>query len=327
MPPPCFQRPWRSISWVGAPFWAMRRAIPTRPLWPLKNSQSANPAALAIAFTRRAIWDSDSPNTFSSLATPAGRMASSAFMAAGVMATTAPWASTSVLERMTVMRPLPSSQPLHVAPGKRRRLGAAQPAIRQHGDQGHVKHSPFGGLLRRFEAVAAGPGFRSGEPDHGEHVGGEGAGLALGFRQPTPPSFQRGAYPTILAGRFVARPLMGLGDGGGGEPHGGDAGAGAGAGSQVAGDGEGLRRQGREAYVATPVGEQPPLGAVDAAGVVGEDGLQGVGHALVGGAQLRRCGRGTICGLLTTVVIGESPEAGLWVISAAETVVCLPSAG
>ena len=31
-------------------------------------------------------------------------------MAAGVMATTAPAASTSVLERMTVMRPLPSSQ-------------------------------------------------------------------------------------------------------------------------------------------------------------------------------------------------------------------------
>ena len=84
---------------------------------------------------------------------------------------------------------------------------------------------------------------------------------------------------------------MGLGDGGGGEPHGGDAGAGAGAGSQVAGDGEGLRRQGREAYVATPVGEQPPLGAVDALGVVGEDGLQCRGHALVGGAQFRE-GRG-----------------------------------
>ena len=39
MPPPCFQRPWRSISWVGAPFWAMRLAMPTRPLCPLKNSQ------------------------------------------------------------------------------------------------------------------------------------------------------------------------------------------------------------------------------------------------------------------------------------------------
>ena len=41
---------------------------------------------------------------------PIGQMASRACMAAGVMATTAPWASTSVLERMTVMRPLPSSQ-------------------------------------------------------------------------------------------------------------------------------------------------------------------------------------------------------------------------
>ena len=99
-----------AISWVGAPFWAMRRAMPTRPLWPLKNSQSANPAALAMAFTRRAICDSDSPNTFTSPPAPAGRMAFKACMAAGVMATTAPWASASVFERMTVMRPLPSSQ-------------------------------------------------------------------------------------------------------------------------------------------------------------------------------------------------------------------------
>ena len=64
MPPPCFQRPWRSISRVGAPFWAIRRAMPTRPLWPLKNSQSEGPAALAITFTRREICDFDSPNTF-----------------------------------------------------------------------------------------------------------------------------------------------------------------------------------------------------------------------------------------------------------------------
>ena len=45
----------RSISWVGAPFWAMRRAMPTRPLCPLKNSQSARPATMAIEFTRRVI--------------------------------------------------------------------------------------------------------------------------------------------------------------------------------------------------------------------------------------------------------------------------------
>ena len=86
---------------------AGRRAMPTRPLWPLKNSQSARPAALAITFTRRAICDSDSPNTFTLPPTSAGRMASSARMAAGVMATTALWASASVLERIAVMRPLP----------------------------------------------------------------------------------------------------------------------------------------------------------------------------------------------------------------------------
>ena len=73
--------------------------MPTRPLWPMKNSQSARPAALAIAFTRRAICDSDHPNTFSLPSTPAGRMAFRASMAAGVMATTVPWASASVLER------------------------------------------------------------------------------------------------------------------------------------------------------------------------------------------------------------------------------------
>ncbi len=64
MPPPCFQRPWRSISWVEAPFWTMRRAMPTCPLWPLKNSQFSSPTAWAMAFTRRAIWDSDSRRLF-----------------------------------------------------------------------------------------------------------------------------------------------------------------------------------------------------------------------------------------------------------------------
>ena len=62
MPPPCFQRPWRSISWVGAQFWTMCRAMPTRPLWPLKNSQSASADALAIPFTRLAICDADRLN-------------------------------------------------------------------------------------------------------------------------------------------------------------------------------------------------------------------------------------------------------------------------
>ena len=86
---------------------------------------NARPAALAIAFTRRAIWDSESPNTFASPPTPTGRMASRAFMATGVMATTAPWASASVLERMTVMRPLPSSQRCTSPQVRVRSFGAA----------------------------------------------------------------------------------------------------------------------------------------------------------------------------------------------------------
>ena len=43
-------------------------------------------------------------------------------------------------------------------------------------------------------------------------------------------------------------------------------------------------------HLVTPAGEDAPLGAVDAAGVVGEDSLQCVGHALVGGPQGRRSG-------------------------------------
>ena len=84
----------------------------------------------------------------------------------------------------------------------------------------------------------------------------------------------------------MSGPLMGLGDG-----RRGDAGAVTGAGGQVAGDGEGFRRQGREVHIATPVGEQFPLCAIDAPGVDGEDRLQGGGDALVGGAQGRQ-GRG-----------------------------------
>ena len=50
---------------------------------------------------------------------------------------------------------------------------------------------------------------------------------------------------------------------------------------QVAGHGEGLRRQGAQSYLVAPASEQPPLGGVDAPGVVGENSFQGVGHALV----------------------------------------------
>ena len=209
MPPPCFQRPWRSISWVGAPFWAMRLAMPTRPLWPLKNSQSVNPAALAITFTRRAICDSDNPNTFTSPPTPTGRRASKAPLAAGVMATTAPWASASVLERITVTRPLPSSQ--------RRRLGPAESGVGQRGHQGHVESPPLLGLLRGFEAAAAPAGLDGGEADGGKGVGDEGAGLALGFRESAAAvSFQRGAHARVPAGGFLLRPLVCLGNSAGG---------------------------------------------------------------------------------------------------------------
>ena len=81
---------------------------------------------------------------------------------------------------------------------------------------------------------------------------------------------------------------MGLGDGATRQAHGGDAGAGAGAGGHVASHSEGLGGKRRETDLVAPAGEKPPLGVVDAAGVVGEDGLQGIGHALVGGAQGRQ---------------------------------------
>ena len=149
----------------------MRRTMPTRPLWPMKNSQSARLAALAIAFTRRAICDSDHPNTFSLPSTPAGRMAFRASMAAGVMATTVPWASASVLERTTVTPPLASSQRC-TSPQVSRRLRAAQAGVGQRHHQGHVKLPPLSRLIRRLCAAAAPSGLD----------GGEGAGLPLGPR-------------------------------------------------------------------------------------------------------------------------------------------------
>ena len=41
----------------------------------------------------------------------------------------------------------------------------------------------------------------------------------------------------------------------------------------------------RHSHLVAPFVEQPPLCGVDALGVVGEDGLQGGGDALVGGPQ------------------------------------------
>ena len=173
----------------------MRLAMPTRPLCPLKNSQSANPAALATTFTRRAICNSDNPNTFCLPSTPAGRMAESACMAAGVMPTTAPRASASVLgadhgEAAAAVVPAP-----HVAPSQRGRLGAPQPRVGQDGHQGDVELGPFGGLFRCLNAAAALAGLDGGEADDGEHVGGEGAGLSLGLARRLPHSFREARTP------------------------------------------------------------------------------------------------------------------------------------
>ena len=109
-----------------------------------------------------------------------------------------------------------------------------------------------------------------------------------GFESRRPPSFQRGAHARVPAGRFQLRPLTRFRDGRRGQPDGGDGCAGVRPGGQVARHGEGLRWQGSEARLAAPVVEQTPLSPVDPVGVVGENGLQGVGHALVCGAQGRQ---------------------------------------
>ena len=101
-----------------------------RPLWPLKNSQSASPAALAITFTSRSICDSDSPNTFCPPPTPIGRMASKARMAAGGDGHHGTLGLRVGLgadhgDAAAAVVPV-----LQVAPGQRRRLGAPQPPVR-----------------------------------------------------------------------------------------------------------------------------------------------------------------------------------------------------
>ena len=112
-----------------------------------------------------------------------------------------------------------------------------------------------------------------------------------GLARPPAPTLQRLAHAPVPAGRIVAGPFVYLGDGATRQAQGGNTGAGAGADGQVAGHGEGFRRHGTQVHVAAPAFKEPPLGAVDPAGVVGEDGLQGVGHAPVGGPQGRRGGR------------------------------------
>ena len=183
----------------------------------------------------------------------------------------------SVLERVTVMRPLPSSQRwtsphVNTAAAERQSSAPDNTATRATSNL-----SLFLGLLGCFVAAAAATGLVGGEPDHSKDVGGEGAGLPLGR-----------VYARVSSGLFLIRPLMGLADGWHGEAQRGDAGAGASAGGQVPGQGERFRKEGLELHLVAPIGEQPPLSAVAPAGVIGENRLQRGGHALVGGPQHRR---------------------------------------
>ena len=100
---------------------------------------------------------------------------------------------------------------LHVAPGERLSLGAAQSGVGQRRHQGQVEPGPLGGLLRRFEASTAKAGLDG---------GGECADLSLGPGQPatstlqpfnasrTPRSRQGDSWPAnswALAMALVAR--------------------------------------------------------------------------------------------------------------------------
>ena len=119
------------------------------------------------------------------------------------------------------MRPTAVVPALHVAPGQHRRLGATQSGVGQDGDESQVETGALSGLLGRFNTAPAKAGLDGGEADHGQHIGGEGAGLALGLREAPSPSFQGGAHARVPAGGLQLRPLVGLGDGGGGQTHGG----------------------------------------------------------------------------------------------------------
>ena len=172
-------------------------------------------------------------------------------------------------------------------------VGTPQSPVGQHGHQDQVEAGTLGGLLGSFEAAAAGAGLDGGEPDDSQHIGSEGAGLPLGSGQTPAPTLQRLAHAPVPAGRILAGPFVGLGDSAGGQPHGSNAGAGTGAGGQVTRNGQRFRRERSQPHLAAPVGEESPLGAVDAPGVVGEDRLQRGSHGLVGSPQLGQ-GRGLL---------------------------------
>ena len=158
----------------------MRRAIPTRPLWLLKNSQLTSPAALAIALTRRAICDSESPNTFTSLPAPTGRMAQGPHGdgSDGQHGPLGQGVGLGADHGDAAAAVVPG---LDISPGQRRRLGTPQPSVRQNGYQGHqVEAGALGGLREGLHPAAPGTGFRGvnggGKVDH---MGGSIVGLRL----------------------------------------------------------------------------------------------------------------------------------------------------
>ena len=103
---PCFHRPWCWTAAVGAPAATIRRAIPMRPLWPLKPSP--RPAALAAARTRLASVSPVRPNTGMAGSTPSGWVSRMVRAVVSVMATVA--GSGWFLPFWMVTRAVPSGQ-------------------------------------------------------------------------------------------------------------------------------------------------------------------------------------------------------------------------
>ena len=91
--------------------------------------------------------------------------------------------------------PHPAHRRIPVAKAPITALAYDPAPYRNRPDQGHVKLLPLGGLLRLFEAAAAKAGLDGSEADHGENVGGEGAGLALGPASCRPRPFKEARTP------------------------------------------------------------------------------------------------------------------------------------
>ena len=93
------------------------------------------------------------------------------------------------------MRPLPSSQrckspQVSAAASLRRNPPSDNTATRARS-----KRARSAACSGSFEAAAAGAGLDGGEPDHGEHVGGEGAGLRWGLARRLPHPFREARTP------------------------------------------------------------------------------------------------------------------------------------